>query len=213
MTTYIIMEKKFSLKTAVLHCTKRLPGLAIILLAALSGPLRAQDAYRLADPDIKVLGTSNLHNWSMEAKDLSCSAKFTFGSVAASPPTALNSFDLAIPVHNLKSGESLMDSRAYTAMKADKFSAITFAQASSVILPGKNGQFQIRSTGNLTIAGTTQSVVVTASCQSNPDGSITCSGSQQVKMTDYQIKPPSFMLGALKTGDALTINFSLTLKK
>jgi len=54
---------------------------------------------------------------------------------------------------------------------------------------------------------------VTANCHANPDGSIACSGSQQIKMTDYQIKPPSFMLGALKTGDALTINFSLTLKK
>ncbi len=207
------METKFRPKTLVLRCSKSLPGLAIILLAAISGPLRAQQAYRTADPDIKVLGTSNLHNWSMEANDLSCSAKFTFGSAAGSPPTALNSFDLTIPVHNLRSGESLMDSRAYTAMKADKFATITYAQASSVILPGKNGQFQIRSTGNLTIAGTTQLVVVTASCQSNPDGNISCSGSQPIKMTDYQIKPPSFMFGALKTGDALTINFSLILKK
>jgi len=207
------MKKKFSLKTSVLHCAKCLPGLAIILLAAISGPLRAQDVYRIGDPDIKVLGTSNLHNWSMEAKDLSCSAKFTFGPAAGSPPTALSSFEFAIPVHNLKSGESSMDTRAYTAMKADKFATITYAQASAVILPGQNGQFQIKSTGNLTIAGITQPVVVTASCHANSDGSIACSGSQQIKMTDYQIKPPSFMLGALKTGDALTINFSLTLKK
>jgi YceI-like domain len=207
------MKKKFRLKTAFLHCAKCFPGLAIILLATLSGPLRAQDVYRLADPDVKVLGTSNLHNWSMEAKDLSCSAKFTFGADAGSTPTALTSFDLTIPVHNLKSGESSMDSRAYTAMKADKFATITYVSASSVILPGQNGQFQIRSTGNLTIAGITQSVVVTVSCHANPDGSIVCSGSQQIKMTDYQIKPPSFMLGALKTGDALTINFSLILKK
>jgi hypothetical protein len=207
------MKMKIRLKTPVLRYTRSLPGLAIILFVAISGPLRAQDAYLLADPDIKILGTSNLHNWSMEARDLSCSAKFTFGSTAGSPPTALNSFDLTIPVHNLKSGESSMDSRAYTAMKADKFATITYAQESAVILPGQNGQFQIKSTGNLTIAGVTQSVVVTAGCHANPDGSITCSGSQPIKMTDYQLKPPTFMLGALKTGDALTINFSLTLKK
>ncbi len=131
------MKKKFRLKTLVLRCARSLPGLTVILLAVISGPLRAQDAYRLADPDIKILGTSNLHNWSMEAKDLSCSAKFTFGSAAGSPPTALNSFDLTIPVHNLKSGESSMDSRAYTAMKADKFATITYASASAVVSPGK----------------------------------------------------------------------------
>jgi len=213
MTTNIIMKQKFSLKTAVLHGAKCFPGLAIILFAAISGPLRAQDAYKAGDPDIKVLGTSNLHNWSMEVKDITCSAKFTFGPAAGNLPQSLTAFDLTIPVHNLKSGESSMDSRAYTAMKADKFATITYAQASSVILPGQNGQFQIRSTGNLTIAGVTQPVVVIASCHTNPDGSIACSGSQQIKMTDYQIKPPTFMLGALKTGDALTINFSLTLKK
>jgi len=207
------MKKKFSLKMPVLRSARSLSALAIILLAAISGPIRAQDVYPTGDPDIKVLGTSNLHNWSMEAKDLSCSAKFTFGPVAGNLPSGLTSFDLTIPVHNLKSGESLMDSRAYTAMKADKFATITYAQASATILPGQNGQFQIKSTGNLTIAGVTQPVVVTANCHANPDGSIACNGSQQIKMTDYQIKPPSFMLGALKTGDALTINFSLTLKK
>jgi polyisoprenoid-binding protein YceI len=207
------MKKKFRLKTQVLRCARSLPGLAIILLAAISGPLRAQDTYRSADPDIKILGTSNLHNWSMEVKDISSSAKFTFGPAAGGPPQSLTAFDLTIPVHSLKSGESSMDSRAYTAMKADKFATITYASTSAEIVPGQNGQFQIRSTGNLTIAGATQSVVVTASCHANPDGSIACSGSQQIKMTDYQIKPPSFMLGALKTGDALTINFSLTLKK
>jgi hypothetical protein len=207
------MKKKFRLKASAAMVSMVKWDLAVIFLLAISGPLRAQDAYRLADPDVKVLGTSNLHNWSMEAKDLSCSAKFTFGPSTGSTPTALTSFDLTIPVHNLKSGESSMDSRAYTAMKADKFATITYASASSVIVPGQNGQFQIKSTGNLTIAGVTQSVVVTASCHANADGSIACSGSQQVKMTDYQIKPPSFMLGALKTGDALTINFSLILKK
>ena len=213
LTTHFIMKKKFRLKMPVLRCARSLPGMVIILLFAISGPLRAQDAYRAADPDIKVLGTSNLHNWSMEVKDMSCSAKFTFSPAAGNPPSGLTSFDLTIPVHNLNSGESSMDSRAYTAMKADKFATITYAQTSATILRGQNGQFQIRSTGNLTIAGVAQSVVVTANCHANPDGSIACSGSQQIKMTDYQIKPPSFMLGALKTGDALTINFSLTLKK
>jgi polyisoprenoid-binding protein YceI len=207
------MKKKLRFETLPAMAAMGIGPLAVILLLALSGPIRAQDAYRAADPDIKVLGTSNLHNWSMEVKDVSCSAKFTLGSTADNLPQSMTAFELTIPVHNLKSGESSMDSRTYTAMKADKFATITYASTSAVIQPGQNGQFQIRSTGNLTIAGVTQSVVVTASCHANADGSIACSGSQQIKMTDYQIKPPSFMLGALKTGDALTINFSLTLKK
>jgi polyisoprenoid-binding protein YceI len=205
------MKKNRLFKTSDTTYTKGIWGLAIIFLS-FAGSLRAQDIYRAADPDIKVLGTSNLHNWSMETKDITGSAKFSFAA-GGGQPQSLTALDLSIPVHNLKSGESSMDSRAYTALKAGKFGTITFASASAVIVPGQKNQFQVKSTGSMTIAGVTQPVVLMAVCQVNPDGSITCNGSQQVKMTDYQIKPPSFMLGALKTGDALTINFSLTLKK
>jgi hypothetical protein len=192
---------------------RSIAGLAVIFLLGTSGALRAQESYRVADPDIKVLGTSNLHNWSMEAKDVSCSAKFGFGSGAGLLPQSLTELALVIPIHNLKSGESSMDSRAYTAMKADKFGTITFTSASAVITPVQKDQFQLKATGTMTIAGASQPVILTAVCQVNTDGSIACNGSQQLKMTDYQIKPPSFMLGALKTGDLLNINFSLTLKK
>ena len=191
---------------------KGIGALGLIFLLGLSGSLRAQDLYRVADPDVKVLGTSNLHKWSMEAKDISCSAKFSFAP-GSSQPQSLAALDLSIPVHNLKSGESSMDSRAYTAMKADKFGAITFVSQSAVIVPGQKNEFQIKSTGTMTVAGVAQPVVLTAACQVNADGSIVCNGSTPLKMTDYQIKPPSFMLGALKTGNALTIDFSLILKK
>jgi hypothetical protein len=213
VTKYIDMKKNNRITMPVFTYVKVASSLAIIFLLGLSGSLRAQDAYRVADPDIKVLGTSNLHNWSMEAKDISCSAHFEFGPGAGVLPQSLTTLDLVIPIHNLKSGESLMDSRAYTALKADKFGTIKFTSTSAVIVPGQKNQFQVKSTGTMTIAGVGRPVVLIVACQVNADGSITCNGSQQLKMTDFQIKPPSFMLGALKTGDLLTINFSLILKK
>jgi hypothetical protein len=207
------MKKNNRFTAPALTNVKRISGLVMIFLIGLSGSLRAQDTYRVADPNIKVLGTSNLHNWSMEAKDISCSVNFVFGPGASALPQSLTTLDLGIPIHNLKSGESLMDSRAYTALKADKFGTITFTSTSAVIVPGQGNQFQVKSTGTMTIAGVGRPVVLIVACQVNADGSIACNGSQQLKMTDYQIKPPSFMLGALKTGDLLNINYSLILKK
>ena len=207
------MKKNNQFAKLALTYTKGVSSVAFIFLLGLSGSLRAQDAYRAYDPDIKVLGTSNLHNWEMEAKDITCSAKFTFAPGAGVLPQSLASLDLVIPVHNLKSGESLMDSRAYNALKADKFGIITFTSSSAVIVPGQKNQFQVKSTGTMTIAGAPRQVLLITACQVNADGSISCSGSQELKMTDYQIKPPSFMLGALRTGDLLTINYSLILKK
>ena len=148
------MKKNNRFTTPAFAYLRGVTSLAFIFLFGFSGSPRAQDAYRVVDPDIKVLGTSNLHNWSMEAKDISCSAKFGFGPGAIVLPQSLTTLDLAIPIHNLKSGESLMDSRAYTALKADKFGTITFTSASAVIIPGQKNQFQVKSTGTMTIAGT-----------------------------------------------------------
>jgi hypothetical protein len=213
ITIYIVMKKNNRSTAPAVAYIKGVISATVIFLLGLSGSLRAQDAYRVSDPDIKVLGTSNLHNWTMEAKDITCSAKFTFGAGAGVLPQSLSSMELVIPVHNLKSGESLMDSRAYNALKADKFGTITFTSSSAVIVPGQKNQFQVKSTGTMTIAGAPRQVLLIVACQLNADGSISCTGSQELKMTDYQIKPPSFMLGALKTGDLLTINYSLILKK
>ncbi|WP_394336243.1 hypothetical protein [Adhaeribacter arboris] len=47
----------------------------------------------------------------------------------------------------------------------------------------------------------------------NQDESISCEGSQKIKMSDYKIKAPTYMMGALKTGDDVTINILLKLQK
>jgi polyisoprenoid-binding protein YceI len=165
-----------------------------------------------ADADVKVLGTSNLHDWSMEDKDVTCSARFTYAA-GKMVPTSLAAFTFSFPVHDLKSGKSGMDSKAYSAMKAKDGGNITFTAAASTITPGKGTAFQVKSNGNLTIAGVTKAVVLTAACDVKTDGSVFCSGSNALLMSDYQIKPPTYMLGALKTGDKLTIDFTMMVKK
>ena len=42
-------------------------------------------------------------------------------------------------------------------------------------------------------------------CTVNKDESITCTGTNKMNMTDYNVKPPTFMAGAMKTGDAITL--------
>jgi len=193
---------------------------SIIFFTAFSGlpvstviPLEDRTADGAASADIKVLGTSNVHDWSMEDKDVSCMAHFTYAAGNNKIPAALEALTLSFPVHNLKSGKSGMDSKAYTALKAKDGGNIVFASTSSIILPGTVGQFKVRSKGNLTIAGITNPVVMDATCQVVPGGTINCTGTEKLKMSDYGIKPPTYMLGALKTGDALTIDFTLVVKK
>jgi polyisoprenoid-binding protein YceI len=187
---------------------------ATILLMAFSAlPGIKNMANGSADADIKVLGTSNLHDWSMEDKDVPCTAKFTYATAQNTMPTGLETLTLSFPVQSLKSGKSGMDSKAYSAMKAKDGSTIAFTSTSSTVTPGATGQFRVKSNGNLTIAGVSKPIVMEAACQVRPDGTISCTGTEKLKMSDFQIKPPTYMLGALKTGDDLTINFTLIVKK
>lgn len=190
-------------------------GLPIFLMAFSTVPTGwfGNRAIGAADVDIKVLGTSNLHNWSMEDKDVTCTARFTYAAARSALPVGLEGFTLTLPVHSLKSGESGMDSKAYGAMRAKTGGDIVFAASASTITPGAAGHFSVKSSGNLTITGVTKPVVLTAACIVNGDGSITCTGTDNLLMSDYQIKPPTYMMGALKTGNALTINFTMIVKK
>lgn len=203
-----------SLKLVYKYTPYALIGAAIFLCAFSVMPIKTGSSRlaEVADADVKVLGTSNLHDWSMEDKNVACSARFTYAA-GKMVPASLGAFTFTLPVHDLKSGKSGMDSKAYSAMKAKDGGNISFTATASVITPGTGVAFQVKSNGNLTIAGVTNPVVLTAACDVKTDGSVSCTGSNVLLMSDYKIKPPTYMLGALKTGDKLTIDFTMVVKK
>ncbi|MFI5195383.1 MAG: YceI family protein, partial [Chitinophagales bacterium] len=190
-------------------------GAAIVGLSAFSGR-HARDTNKMMisqQADITVKGTSNIHDWTMEAKQISCSVKFNFLPGNNNLPHSLTELKLSVPVQDLKSGKSSMDSRAYSALRSKQYNNIVFTLTSATIAPGPKNKFQVETTGNLSIAGVTKVVTLKVSCGLDTDGTITCIGSEKLKMSDYQIKPPVYMLGALKTGDELTIGYTVTVKK
>jgi hypothetical protein len=47
----------------------------------------------------------------------------------------------------------------------------------------------------------------------NPaDKSFTVTGVKKMKMTDYNVKPPTALLGTIKTGNDITISYNLKFK-
>jgi hypothetical protein len=160
---------------------------------------------------IKVSGSSNLHDWSMEAKSGSIEANLNLAS-NVSYLAGIQSLNFTVPVKNLKSTEgSLMDSRAYDALKADKFSTITFKLLTAAPTSTDNNKSQFKVTGELTICGVTKEIEMTANSTKNADGSVIITGQQKIKMTQFNVRPPSFMFGALKVTDNLTIDYIVRL--
>jgi polyisoprenoid-binding protein YceI len=79
--------------------------------------------------------------------------------------------------------------------------------SSSVTAAGA-GRFSVR--GLLTIRGVTQTVVATVDVKAL-NGVLTAEGESRFKLTQFKLKPPSALLGAIGTKDEVVLRFSLAL--
>lgn len=167
----------------------------------------ATKSYHIESATFEVVGTSTLHDWTM------ASNKATSTVMIKNEASRINSIDklnLKLKSESLKSGKSKMDEIAYEAMKSDEHPWIIF-EMTEVQSIEQNGELsKIVTTGNLSIAGKTKKIKLSGLAKVGDQ--ITISGSKDIKMTDYDIEPPTAMFGTIKTGNDLTINYSITLK-
>jgi polyisoprenoid-binding protein YceI len=182
---------------------------ALLLLRALAAP--AQTTYTGTTIGLVISGTSTLHDWNMKSVRASCTAVFTVN--ATGRISGLTALSFSTPANELKSEHTSMDNNAYKALKTDKNPSITYTMTSAVLTPGEAGVATVKCSGKLTIAGTTRDMEITAVVKPNADNTFTVSGSRTISMKDFNMQPPTFMMGTIKTGNDVTLKFNLTLKK
>ena len=193
-----------------LHAIKYVTLSFIICSLGLFNTAHSQTTYQTSGPaKIQILGTSNIHDWEMNTDKGNSTAVFITDAHGAL--SGLSALTFTLPVESLKSEHSGMDKNAYKAMHSDKFAQLSFTVLTASIKPA-GSTYQVYSKGRLTISGVTKDVDVTGICIVNADKSITLNGSYKLKMTSYNVTPPSIMLGAIKTGDDITIKFNLLYK-
>lgn len=165
----------------------------------------AQVKYKAKDNlKVSVSGTSTLHDWTMETTKGECNAVFT---QSAGQLTDLTSMSVVIPVESLKSEKAAMDKNAYKALKAKENPTFSYTLTSATITDGK-----VKCLGKLTLAGTTVNTEIDGTAKVNADKSITVTGSKKISMTAYKITPPTFMMGTIKTGNDITVSYTVTLR-
>jgi polyisoprenoid-binding protein YceI len=146
----------------------------------------------------------------MKMEKTSGQATFGFGEDGQ---LSIEGLKITLKAEDLKSEHNGMDKNAYKAMKTDKFPNIVF-EMTRLENVSKNGEgYKVSCSGKLTVSGTTKTVSLPASVKINPDGSLTCSGSKAMKMTDLGIDPPTAVFGTIKTGDDITIVYKATFNK
>lgn len=206
--TYVI---GLSIKTGITLHKKEMKRIFILAVClGFTFTAMSQDNYKLKSSTMKIEGTSSLHDWSAEANKVTGTVNFSENDLT----TALQNVSIEIEVNAIKSEKgSAMDNNIYSALKAKSNPKITFQMTKVNSIKGQISDFNALVTGNLTIAGTTKLVELNVKGRKSTNGNLVFNGVKKIKMTDFNVKPPSFMFGAMKTGDEVTITFSTTFSK
>lgn len=183
--------------------------ISIIALLLATG-VQAQESYKVQakNSQLVVTGTSSLHDWEMEATNFNAE---TLLKMDGNSISEISKIEFKAPVSGLKSGKNTMDNKAHDALKEKKFPEIKFSldKNNSVNISGSKANL----TGLLTIAGKSQEVKLTADFDVENPQKFSVTGSVPVKMSDFEIDPPTAMMGAIKTGDDVVVKFTLEFHK
>jgi polyisoprenoid-binding protein YceI len=185
----------------------------VVLLTLLVLPLRggASDKARFVPAktnttEVTIKGTSTLHEWTMAGSTIN-------GSIETDPTTWRVAGDklaravVSIPVATIKSEHKKMDALMQEALKAKTNPEIRYEVTAASVPKVTSDGFVVRTNGKLTIAGTTRDVAMDVTAKRIDDEQYSLHGSVPVRMPDYGIKPPTAMLGTIKTGADVTVTF------
>lgn len=152
-------------------------------------------------------GTSSLHDWTCDIE--SSTGGFTTLPGNESTPFSIETGFVSIGVDDIECGKGTMNKKLKKALTINDAETIEFALASASVSTDDGTVLAFNLTGDLTIAGTTRSVDLTATGSSSDD-TVLLEGSYSLLQTDFGVDPPTALLGRLKTGDEVTIRFVVT---
>lgn len=185
----------------------------ITLLAALIIPLASQAAPVALKPDagsaLWIEGDSTLHPFASTSTAVGFELTLDRGE-AESPAAAAKSgkpakLTVKVPVASLKSSSKSLDKNLRKAMKAEEHPEVLFTLESY-----KAEGASVQATGTLTIAGVSKPATVKGTL-AEKDGKLVLEGDHSLKMSEFGIKPPKMMMGAVKVADEIAVKFRFLL--
>ena len=182
------------------------------LLLLISFSLTAQEAFQLKESTMTISGTSSLHDWVSNVVELNVTADISLTTTALED---ISKMEVSLSVKDIISSKGKkMDKKTYDALKEETFPSIKYTlNKVSSIEPLPKGQYgyKVKTSGDLNLAGETQSIELEVIAKRLAGGDIKFEGSKSLLMTSFGITPPKALLGTLKTGDEVTIDFTIVL--
>lgn len=178
-------------------------GLAIALSAGLVAVQARSAAAQQQNVDFTVSGTSTIRGWTCSVRGVMAVTPGAGPAQPAAPGfvTGVQAATVTVPVKEFKCPNDEMTQHLLEAMKADKFAEIVYRLEQYEV---KGGQTQ--ATGTLTITGVTQPISLPVALKAS-DKDVQIEGNTRLDMTKFGVEPPVVMLGLLKVGPQIRIEF------
>jgi len=177
----------------------------VSVIGSVFGEQEDLSAWKVTDYEMTINGTSTMHDWESQVTKVQATGKLDLenGELQAVSELAVDN-----AVTGIVSPYDLMDRLTYKALKESDHPTIQYRLTKLSRLEGDRWQ----STGDLTIAGDTKPWDMEVEVTADDSKALFVSGTTSLEMTHFGVKPPRLMFGAIKVGDAIRIDFSVTLE-
>jgi len=155
-------------------------------------------------PELKVSGTSNLHDWETISTKASgtLTAMINEGEIVE-----IVSLSVKMPSESLIHEKEGMNKMVYETLKTNEHEKVNFELVNATKINDKwsfNGKF--------TVVGISQDATFDVTINKTPSSEYKIEGSYSPKLTDFGIEPPTAMMGQVKAGNKVTITFNVKFK-
>lgn len=191
-------------------------AVAFTLYAALGVTTGAQAPLAVGSARVTINGTSNIHAYTASTATVNVT-RAHFAAAAAGPefwanvlkPGAIEEFEVAIPAATLTSPRDGLDKVMHKALMVKEHQDITFRLLR--FEPRSRTADALRAVGVLKVAGVEREVTIDITTE-RKGSAMSVQGQTQLLMTDFGIKPPTAMLGMLKTDPKVSVAFEVVLE-
>ncbi|MBP3191808.1 YceI family protein [Natronogracilivirga saccharolytica] len=164
-----------------------------------------------------IYGSANVTDWDAEVKTIN-------GEITINNPEGkdwseaeaswFESVTVSIPVGDIDADSRRMNRNMHEYLKEDDYPEITYNLVEAEELASlDNPGYKLTVKGNISAAGASHEIVHDVEIAEQENGRLVISGSQDLKMSDFGIEPPTAMLGSVRARDEMTIEFELILEK
>ena len=156
-------------------------------------------------------GTSTLRSWTCSADKIESKidAESGVANAVLDGRKVAGTLEVEFPVEKLECKNGTMNEHMRKALVATTYPKITFNLSGYDLTKGTPPGATVQ--GSLTMNGQSHLIAVPVQFV-RADGALRVTGKVPVKMTEWGVKPPKLMMGTIKVGEVVTVQFDLLLQ-